>query len=155
MTNVVFHPPQLPEDTLMEQSHTDALNNLRFTVAFVHCIMELAASKDPSLNTTSTTDVSFLEQSMLTDQISLLSREWSYASQLVLYIKAEDFLSSALHTAKEDIKQGQLLPSATVKQVIRRLNDMYKACVSYCRSLNDLLQTFFLTNRSSLIVSMD
>ncbi|XP_055017992.1 serine/threonine-protein kinase ULK1a isoform X2 [Boleophthalmus pectinirostris] len=144
LTNVVFHPPQLPEDTLMEQSHTDSLNNLRFTLAFVHCIMELAMSKDPSLNTTSSPDVSFLEQSMLTDQISLLSREWSYASQLVLYMKAEDFLSSSLHSAKEDIKQGQLLPSATVKQVIRRLNDMYKCCVSNCRSLNDQLQNFLL-----------
>ncbi|XP_072288887.1 serine/threonine-protein kinase ULK1a [Eucyclogobius newberryi] len=144
LTNVVFHLPQLPEETLMEQSHTDALNNLRFTLAFVHCIMELAASKDPSLNTTSSPDVSFLEQSMLTDQISLLSREWSYASQLLLYMKAEDFLSSALHAAKEDIKQGQLLPSATAKQVIRRLNDMYKCCVSFCRSLNDQLQNFLL-----------
>uniref|UniRef100_A0A3B4BIZ7 non-specific serine/threonine protein kinase n=1 Tax=Periophthalmus magnuspinnatus TaxID=409849 RepID=A0A3B4BIZ7_9GOBI len=144
LTNVVFHLPQLPEDTLMEQSHTDSLNNLRFTLAFVHCIMELAMSKDPTLNTTSSPDVSFLEQSILTDQITLLSREWSYASQLVLYMKAEDFLSSALHSAKQDIKQGQLLPSATVKQVIRTLNDMYKCCVSYCRSLNDQLQNFLL-----------
>lgn len=41
---------------------------------------------------------------------------FSYAEQLVLYMKAEEFLSSALHTAKETIKQGRLLPSATVKQ---------------------------------------
>lgn len=143
-SNVVFHLPQLPEDTLMEQAHTDVLNNLRFTLAFVHCVMELASSKDPILNATSSPDISFLEQSLLTDQISLLSREWSYAGQLVLYMKAEDFLSSALHTAKVNIKQGQLLPSTTVKQVIRKLNDMYKSCVSYCRSLNDQLQSFLL-----------
>lgn len=31
-------------------------------------------------------------------------------------MKAEEFLSSALHSAKETIKQGRLLPSATVKQ---------------------------------------
>lgn len=40
----------------------------------------------------------------------------SYAEQLVLYIKAEEFLSSALRAAQEKIKQGHLLPSATVKQ---------------------------------------
>lgn len=74
----------------------------------------------------------------------------SYARQLVLYMKAEDFLSTALHAAKEDIKQGQLLPSATVKQVFRRLNDMYKSCVSCCRSLNDQLQNFLL-NKQKLI----
>lgn len=41
---------------------------------------------------------------------------FSFAEQLVLYMKAEEFLSSALHAAKENIKQGQLRPSATVKQ---------------------------------------
>lgn len=40
----------------------------------------------------------------------------SYAEQLVLYMKAEEFLSSALHTAKENIKQGQLQTSSSVKQ---------------------------------------
>jgi len=34
----------------------------------------------------------------------------------MLYMKAEEFLSSALHAAKENIKQGQLLPSSIVKQ---------------------------------------
>uniref|UniRef100_A0A3Q1CCD6 non-specific serine/threonine protein kinase n=1 Tax=Amphiprion ocellaris TaxID=80972 RepID=A0A3Q1CCD6_AMPOC len=127
-----------------DQSHTDALSNLRFTLAFVHCVMELASSKDPGLETISSPDISFLEQSFVADQISLLSREWSYAEQLVLYMKAEEFLSSALHTAKENIKQGHLVTSATVKQVIRKLNELYKNCVTYCRSLNNRLQTFLL-----------
>ncbi|XP_008274951.1 serine/threonine-protein kinase ULK1a isoform X2 [Stegastes partitus] len=143
-SSLIFHPPELPEDTLMEQTHTDALSDLRFTLAFVHCVMELASSKDPGLDTISSPDISFLEQSLVTDQISLLSREWSYAEQLVLYMKAEEFLSSALHTAKGNIKQGHLVASATVKQVIRKLNEMYKNCVTYCRSLNNRLQTFLL-----------
>uniref|UniRef100_A0A665WN08 non-specific serine/threonine protein kinase n=1 Tax=Echeneis naucrates TaxID=173247 RepID=A0A665WN08_ECHNA len=143
-STLVFHPPELAEDTLMEQAHTDALSDLRFTLAFVHCVMELASSKDTGLDAISCPDVSFLEQSLVTDQISLLSREWSYAEQLVLYMKAEEFLSSALRTAKDDIKQGRLLPSATVKQVIRKLNELYKNCVTYCRSLNNRLQTFLL-----------
>uniref|UniRef100_A0A3Q3R6K4 non-specific serine/threonine protein kinase n=1 Tax=Monopterus albus TaxID=43700 RepID=A0A3Q3R6K4_MONAL len=141
---LIFHPPELSEDTLMEQAHTDALNDLRFTLAFVSCVMELASSKDPVLDTISSADVSFLEQSVVKDQISVLRREWSLAEQLILYMKAEEFLSSALHTAKENIKQGQLLPSATVKQVIKKLNDLYKNCVTYCRSLSDQLQTFLL-----------
>ncbi|XP_068994746.1 serine/threonine-protein kinase ULK1a isoform X1 [Embiotoca jacksoni] len=143
-SNPIFHPPELPEDTLMEQAHNDSLSDLRFTLAFVHCVMELASSKEPGLDAISSADVSFLEQSFVTDQISLLSREWSYAEQLVLYMKAEESLSSALHTAKDNIKQGQLLPSATVKQVIRKLNELYKNCVTYCRSLSNRLQTFLL-----------
>uniref|UniRef100_A0A8D0CQM0 non-specific serine/threonine protein kinase n=1 Tax=Sander lucioperca TaxID=283035 RepID=A0A8D0CQM0_SANLU len=143
-SSLVFHPPELPEDTLMEQTHTDALSDLRFTLAFVLCVMELASSKDSALDAISSPDVSFLEQSLVTDQISLLSKEWSYAEQLVLYMKAEEFLSSALHNAKETIKQGRLLPSATVKQVLRKLNELYKSCVTYCRTLNHRLQTFLL-----------
>ncbi|KAF3851029.1 hypothetical protein F7725_012801 [Dissostichus mawsoni] len=142
--SLVFHPPELPEDTLMEPTHTDALSDLRFTLAFVVCVMELASSKDSGVDATSNPDVSFLEQSLVTDQISLLSKEWSYAEQLVLYMKAEEFLSSALHTAKETIKQGELVPSATVKQVIKKLNELYKSCVTYCRNLNHRLQTFLL-----------
>uniref|UniRef100_A0A3Q0SQS9 non-specific serine/threonine protein kinase n=1 Tax=Amphilophus citrinellus TaxID=61819 RepID=A0A3Q0SQS9_AMPCI len=134
----VFH-------TLFSQEpHTDALSDLQFTLAFVQCVMELASFKEPGLDSISCPDVSLLEQSLVTDQISLLSREWSYAEQLVLYMKAEEFLSSALHGAKENIKNGQLFPSTTVKQVIRKLNEVYKTCVTYCRSLSDQLQTFLV-----------
>ena len=59
-----------------QQAHTDALNDLRFTLAFVHCVMELASSIVPGLDAVSNPDVSFLEQSLVTDQISLLSKEW-------------------------------------------------------------------------------
>ncbi|XP_005927025.1 serine/threonine-protein kinase ULK1a isoform X1 [Haplochromis burtoni] len=146
-SGLIFHPPELPEDTLMEEAHTDALTDLRFTLAFVQCVMELASSKDPGLEPISSPNVSFLDQSLVADQISLLSREWSYAEQLVLYMKAEEFLSSALRSAKENVKKGELFPSATVKQVIRKLNELYKNCVTYCRSLSDQLQTFLLNKQ--------
>lgn len=139
-----FHPLELPEDTVMEQAHTNAVMELRFTLAFVHCVMEMASSKEPSLEASSSPDLSFLQQSLVTDQISLLSREWSHAEQLVLYMKCEEFLSSALHAAKESIEEGRLLPSVPVKQLVKQLNTLYKACVTYCRSLSDRLQSFLL-----------
>lgn len=40
----------------------------------------------------------------------------SCAEQLVLYMKAEECLSSALRIAKECISQGNLIPSSPVKQ---------------------------------------
>lgn len=40
----------------------------------------------------------------------------SHAEQLVLYLKTTELLSTALHTAMEQVKQGKLYPSATVKQ---------------------------------------
>lgn len=59
-----------------QQSHTDGLTDLRFTLAFAHCVMELAASKNQDMCATIGPDVSFLEQSLVADQISLLSRDW-------------------------------------------------------------------------------
>ncbi|XP_019718371.1 serine/threonine-protein kinase ULK1a isoform X6 [Hippocampus comes] len=115
--SLVFHPPELPEDTLME---------------------------DPVLDPISSPETSFIEHSLLTDQISLLSRDWSYAEQLLLYMKAAESLSTALRDAKENIQQGRLLPSSTVKQVIKKLNELYKSCVTCCRSLSNRLQKFLM-----------
>lgn len=41
---------------------------------------------------------------------------FSFAEQLVLCMKAEEFLSAALRTARENVNNGQLLPSNAVKQ---------------------------------------
>lgn len=144
---IAFEPPELPEETLMEQEHTDALSQLRFILAFSHCIMEIASAKDCGIEICDSPDASFLEQSVVADQISLLSREWSYAEQLVLYMKSAELLSSALHMAMEDIKQGKLYASCTVKQVVRKMNELYKSSVSSSRSLNARLQLFFTTKQ--------
>ncbi|KAF4070434.1 hypothetical protein AMELA_G00285440 [Ameiurus melas] len=127
--DAAFVPPELPAETLMEQGHTDMLTQLRFTLAFTHCVTDMAAAKDAGLERSETADASFLEPSQVADQISQLSREWSCAEQLVLYMKCAELLSTALHTAKEAIKQGKLYPSASVKQVVRKLNELYKECV--------------------------
>ncbi|KAG9354838.1 hypothetical protein JZ751_001551 [Albula glossodonta] len=142
---VTFEAPELPEETLMEQEHTEMLRSLRFTLAFVHCVMEIAGSKSSGLEISEAPDASFLQQqSLVADQISLLSREWSYAEQLVLYMKTAELLSSALQNAMEGIKEGKLFPSSTVKQVVKKLNELYKSSVTSCRCLNVRLQRFFL-----------
>ncbi|TSO88065.1 Serine/threonine-protein kinase ULK1 [Bagarius yarrelli] len=74
--DAAFEPPDLPAETLMEQEHTEILTQLRFTLAFTHCVTDMAAAKDGGIYRSQATDTSFLEQSQVTDQISLLSREW-------------------------------------------------------------------------------
>ncbi|XP_027545388.1 serine/threonine-protein kinase ULK1 isoform X6 [Neopelma chrysocephalum] len=142
---VTFEAPELPEETLMEQEHTDILRSLRFTLAFVHYVMEIAALKGSSSEMgTSVTSEYQLQESVVADQISLLSREWSYAEQLVLYLKVAELLSSGLQMAIEQIKAGKLCLSSTVKQVVKKLNELYKSSVSSCHCLNVRLQRFFL-----------
>ncbi|XP_071219872.1 serine/threonine-protein kinase ULK1-like isoform X2 [Salvelinus alpinus] len=141
---VSFLAPELPEETLMEQEHTDTLRSLRFTLDFARCLMEVAGVRGAGAKHGDTSPLSLLQQqSLVADQISSLSREWSYAEQLVLYMKTAELLSSALHTAMERVKQGKLYPSATVKQVVKRLNELYKSSVSSCLSLNARLEHFF------------
>ncbi|XP_050779437.1 serine/threonine-protein kinase ULK1 isoform X4 [Gopherus flavomarginatus] len=142
---VTFEAPELPEETLMEQEHTDILRSLRFMLAFVHYVMEIATIKGSTSEMSSSVASEYqLQESMVADQISLLSREWSYAEQLVLYLKVAELLSSGLQTAIEQIKAGKLCLSSTVKQVVKKLNELYKSSVSACHSLNMRLQRFFL-----------
>ncbi|XP_078083280.1 serine/threonine-protein kinase ULK1 isoform X1 [Mustelus asterias] len=143
---VTFEAPELPEETLMEEEHTEILKNLRFTLVFIHCVMEIASAKGNPFEMTcsSVTSACQLQESVVVDQISLLSKEWSYAEQLVLYMKVAELLSSALHMSKNQIKAGKLCPSSTVKQVVKKLNEHYKSCVSHCRCLTVRLQRFFV-----------
>ncbi|GCB76926.1 hypothetical protein scyTo_0016628, partial [Scyliorhinus torazame] len=75
---VTFEAPELPEETLMEQEHTEILKNLRFTLVFVHCVMEIASAKGNPFEMTcsSVTSACQLQESVVVDQISLLSKEW-------------------------------------------------------------------------------
>ncbi|XP_060791504.1 serine/threonine-protein kinase ULK1 isoform X4 [Neoarius graeffei] len=141
---VMFEAPELPEETLMEQEHTEILQQLRFTLDFAHCLVEVAASRSGEGGRAEQPSSCLHQQeSVVADQISSLSREWSHAEQLVLYMKTAELLSTALHTAMEGIKQGKLYPSTTVKQVVKRLNDLYKSSVMSCRSLSARLERFF------------
>ncbi|XP_026153205.1 serine/threonine-protein kinase ULK1 isoform X3 [Mastacembelus armatus] len=143
---VTFEAPELPEETLMEQEHTDTVQRLRFMLDFARCLIEVAGARSVAVGGEQR-DIShpslLQQQSMVADQISSLSREWSYAEQLVLYLKTAELLSTALHTAMDRVKQGRLYPSATVKQVVRRLNELYKSSVASCRSLSTRLERFF------------
>uniref|UniRef100_UPI0037E8D34F serine/threonine-protein kinase ULK1 isoform X2 n=1 Tax=Semicossyphus pulcher TaxID=241346 RepID=UPI0037E8D34F len=144
--HVTFEPPELPEETLMEQEHTDTVQSLRFTLDFARCLMEVAGARGAAVMEEQL-DIShpslLQQQSLVADQISSLSREWSHAEQLVLYLKTAELLSTALHTAMERFKQGKLYPSTTVKEVVKSLNELYKSSVASCRSLSTRLERFF------------
>ncbi|XP_034751603.1 serine/threonine-protein kinase ULK1 isoform X1 [Etheostoma cragini] len=144
--HVTFEAPELPEETLMEQEHTDTVQSLRFTLDFTRCLMEVAGARGVAVwgEQGQISHPSLLQQqSLVADQISSLSREWSHAEQLVLFLKTAELLSTALHTAMERVKQGKLYPSSTVKQIVRRLNELYKSSVASCRSLSTRLERFF------------
>nr|XP_060467903.1 serine/threonine-protein kinase ULK1 [Panthera onca] len=112
---VTFEAPDLPEETLMEQEHTEILHGLRFTLVFVQHVLEIAALRGSAGEAAGGPDFQ-LQESVVADQISLLSREWGFAEQLVLYLKVAELLSSGLQTAIDQIRAGKLCLSSTVKQ---------------------------------------
>ncbi|KAI2568742.1 unc-51 like autophagy activating kinase 1 [Homo sapiens] len=146
---VTFEAPDLPEETLMEQEHTEILRGLRFTLLFVQHVLEIAALKGSASEAAGGPEYQ-LQESVVADQISLLSREWGFAEQLVLYLKVAELLSSGLQSAIDQIRAGKLCLSSTVKQVVRRLNELYKASVVSCQGLSLRLQRFFLDKQRLL-----
>ncbi|KAF5916462.1 hypothetical protein HPG69_014129, partial [Diceros bicornis minor] len=146
---VTFEAPDLPEETLMEQEHTEILHSLRFTLVFVQHVLEVAALKGSASEAAGGPEYQ-LQESMVADQISLLSREWGFAEQLVLHLKVAELLSSGLQTAIDQIRAGKLCLSSTVKQVVRKLNELYKASVVSCQGLSLRLQRFFLDKQRLL-----
>ncbi|XP_066872101.1 serine/threonine-protein kinase ULK1 isoform X3 [Kogia breviceps] len=146
---VTFEAPDLPEETLMEQEHTEILHSLRFTLVFVQHVLEIAALKGSASEAAGGPEYQ-LQESVVADQISLLSREWGFAEQLVLYLKAAELLSSGLQTAIDQIRAGRLCLSSTVKQVVRKLNELYKTSVVSCQGLSLRLQRFFLDKQRLL-----
>uniref|UniRef100_A0A8C9BYJ3 non-specific serine/threonine protein kinase n=1 Tax=Phocoena sinus TaxID=42100 RepID=A0A8C9BYJ3_PHOSS len=158
-----------------QQEHTEILHSLRFTLDFVQHVLEIAALKGSASEAAGGPEYQ-LQESVVADQISQLSREWrwvcpaaprggsgsvgsapdaslppsSFAEQLVLYLKAAELLSSGLQTAIDQIRAGKLCLSSTVKQVVRKLNELYKTSVVSCQGLSLRLQRFFLDKQRLL-----
>lgn len=63
----------------MEQEHTEILHSLRFTLVFVQHVLEIAALKGSASEAAGGPEYQ-LQESVVADQISLLSREWGWCS---------------------------------------------------------------------------
>lgn len=141
---ITFEAPELPEETLMEREHTDTLRHLNLMLAFTECVLDLTAVRggNPELCTTAVS-LYQIQESVVVDQISQLSKDWGQVEQLVLYMKAAQLLASSLHLAKAQIKLAKLNLSTAVKQVVKNLNERYKFCISMCKKLTEKLNQFF------------
>ncbi|XP_027945331.1 serine/threonine-protein kinase ULK2 isoform X9 [Eumetopias jubatus] len=141
---ITFEAPELPEETLMEREHTDTLRHLNMMLMFTECVLDLTAMRGghPEL-CTSAVSLYQIQESVVVDQISQLSKDWGRVEQLVLYMKAAQLLAASLHLAKAQIKSGKLSPSTAVKQVVKNLNERYKFCITMCKKLTEKLTRFF------------
>lgn len=112
---LTFVAPELPEDTLLEREHNEILAKLNFVVALCDCVYEVARARAGPLSTASS---SFGNN----DQPNNAMRK--RAEQVILLVRALQWLSSGLNLATKQLQSGKLQPTASVKEgeKIRFLN---------------------------------
>ncbi|CAL1298292.1 unnamed protein product [Larinioides sclopetarius] len=123
--------PELPEETLLEKEHNDTLAKLNFVSALVKCIMELAKTRSSPLSSALSSSISPNDSS---DQT--MSEGCRKAVQLLLYMKALQLISSAFQLSQQQVRNGQLQPSSSVRNVLQTMKDNYHYCLNMCKSLN-------------------
>jgi len=107
---LTFIAPELPEETLMEREHNEVLAKLNFVVALCECVCEVARSRaGPLGNIEQPTPLSGIEQ---IGNAATRKR----AEQVILLVRALQWLSSGLNLATQELKAGRLQPTTTVKE---------------------------------------
>lgn len=125
---VMFHVPQLSEEILMTFEHNEIFTKLDFVLELVECILDIAHSYGSLL------PVSVSIQSGSRPIISRKGAESSFA-QIMLCIKSLELLSSSIEMGQKEIKMGRLLPSTSVKNILQKMNSLFRCCLSDCKQL--------------------
>ncbi|XP_020291214.1 serine/threonine-protein kinase ULK2 isoform X2 [Pseudomyrmex gracilis] len=127
---LTFIAPELPEETLMEREHNEILAKLNFVVALCDCVCEVARSRaGPLGNIEQPAPLGSIEQA---GNAATRKR----AEQVILLVRALQWLSSGLNLATQELKAGRLQPTATVKEVVSTMNEKFKSCLTECKQLN-------------------
>uniref|UniRef100_T1K1Z8 non-specific serine/threonine protein kinase n=2 Tax=Tetranychus urticae TaxID=32264 RepID=T1K1Z8_TETUR len=119
-----FDAPELPEETLLDKEHNETLARLNFVITLVECIIRLAEHRENTLN--------YLIESSVPEITPPSQRQ---AEKLVLYVRALQFVSSALQLSRSEITSGRLKPSSSVRQVLSTLKSVFNECLENCRVL--------------------
>ncbi|XP_024941837.1 serine/threonine-protein kinase unc-51 [Cephus cinctus] len=122
---LTFIAPELPEETLLEREHNEILAKLNFVVALCECVCEVARTRAGPLGA----PLGGIEQA----SNGATRRR---AEQVILLVRALQWLSSGLSLATQQLKAGRLQPTANVKEVVGTMNNKFKACLAECKQLN-------------------
>ncbi|XP_043282720.1 serine/threonine-protein kinase ULK2 isoform X2 [Venturia canescens] len=122
---LTFIAPELPEETLLEREHNEILAKLNFVVALCECVSEVARTRAGPLGA----PLGAMEQA---GNAATKRR----AEQVILFVRALQWLSSGLSLATQQLEAGRLQPTASVKEVVSTMNDKYRACLAECKQLN-------------------
>lgn len=103
---MTFIAPELPEETLLGREHNEILVKLNYVLALCECVYDVAESKAGPLGTP---PLGGIEQS----SNAATKRR---AEQVILIVRAFQWLSSGLNLAMEELKSGRLQLTANVRE---------------------------------------
>ncbi|XP_058803342.1 serine/threonine-protein kinase ULK2 isoform X3 [Phymastichus coffea] len=124
---LTFAPPELPEDTILGREHNDVLAKLNFVMALSQCVCDVARTRAGPLGTV---PLGGIEQ----QPSNAATRK--RAEQVILLVRALQWLSSGLSLATQQLKAGRLQPTSRVKQVVSAMNEKFRSCLTECKQLN-------------------
>lgn len=122
---LTFIAPELPEETLLEREHNEILAKLNFVVALCDCVSEVAKTRAGPLGA----PLGGLEQA----SSAATKRR---AEQVILLVRALQWLSSGLSLATQQLKAERLQPTASVKEVVNTMNEKFRLYLAECKQLN-------------------
>ncbi|KAK0174764.1 hypothetical protein PV327_010495 [Microctonus hyperodae] len=122
---LTFIAPELPEETLLEREHNEILAKLNFVVALCDCVSEVAKTRAGPLGA----PLGGLEQA----SSAATKRR---AEQVILLVRALQWLSSGLSLATQQLKAERLQPTASVKEVVKTMNEKFRLYLAECKQLN-------------------
>uniref|UniRef100_A0A1B0CSK6 Protein kinase domain-containing protein n=3 Tax=Lutzomyia longipalpis TaxID=7200 RepID=A0A1B0CSK6_LUTLO len=125
---ITFHAPELPAETILEREHNETLAKLNFVLALTDCILEVADARCAPLSALMSADAPPITPHA--------PEHCKRAERLVLLVRALHLLRSGMHLAQEQLQQGQLKPSNTVKNVLQTMNNKYRSTLYESKKLN-------------------
>ncbi|XP_012934995.1 serine/threonine-protein kinase unc-51 [Aplysia californica] len=130
-----FVPQPLSEETLMDDNHNETLGKLSFVLDLVECILDLARSLGSAFRSLDPSEAKKVEQ-LSPEHYSQYRSSQRSLEQLVLYARACHLLNSALHMARDEIRNDRLQQSTNLRNVLGEMNTYYHHVVDRCKSIH-------------------
>ena len=112
----------------LQREHNETLAKLNFVMALTDCILEVADTRCAPLSALMSADAPPIAPHA--------PEHCKRAERLVLLVRALQLLSSGLNLASQQLQQGQLKPSNTVKSVLSMMNTKYRSTLCESKKLN-------------------
>ncbi|XP_076434613.1 serine/threonine-protein kinase unc-51-like [Babylonia areolata] len=134
-------PPELCEDTLMDDEHNQTMARLRFILDVVDCVVALAHSRGSAYNLMAESLSVRNKGDALPPPRQPLKQGDSQRlmEQLMLYLRALQMIDQSITLAEKEMKLDRLQFVSSLRKVLVQQNKLYMHCIKECRKIHQQL----------------